>query len=462
MGTRMSSTTVVLVAIMATISAFLSVPAAAAPGDGITEYALPAGSGGLVAIVAGPDGNMWFTESGARREGLGPGETGAGKIGKITPTGTITEYPLSIPYTILGGITNGPDGNLWFTETFYPPFGGSPPALGGAIGRITPTGTVTEFPLPKGGASPRGITAGPDGHLWFTITGYGTTAIGRITTDGEITQFPAYPQDSPYGIAAGPDGNLWFAMYGKIGRITTDATITEFPLPSYEGPYGIAAGPDGNLWFTEDFRGRIGRITPTGVATQFSPLAVGYLAGIAAGPDGNVWFTAWGSGGRIGRITSTGTVTEFKLPTFDYLSSLGGIAAGPDGNMWFTAGNRIGRISPAATPLDRWTCPITVKLHKPAPSTVGKRILTDKISTGFYCLLPKPVVRCRALVGATVSKKALCETKITKRGSIRVNAKRHVTVRVTVTVRAKPKPKTKAWFPDTWKPGSWRKSWLLR
>jgi len=42
------------------------------------------------------------------------------------------------------GITVGPDGNLWFTEL-----------LVNRIGRITPTGTITKFPLPVG-ASPQG------------------------------------------------------------------------------------------------------------------------------------------------------------------------------------------------------------------------------------------------------------------------------------------------------------------
>lgn len=402
----------------------LSASAVAAQGDGITEYTLPTGIGSLVAIAAGPDGNMWFTESGAPgREGLGPGETGAAKIGTITPTGNISEYPLSTPYTTLGGITSGPDGNLWFTETFYPAIGGSPPPLGGAIGRISPTGTVTEFPLPKGGgSSPRAITVGPDGNLWFTTTGFTTTAIGRITPDGQITEYPAHPGYSPYG---------------------------------------IAAGHDGILWFTEDFRGRIGRITPAGDVTEYPALAVGYLGAIAAGLDGNLWFTAGGFGSRIARITPSGTTTEFKLPAFD-LSPPGGIAVGPDGYLWFTAGNKIGRVSPVGTPLTRWTCPINVTLHRPAPTTVGRRVLTDKISTDFYCLLPRPVVRCRPLAGGTATKTALCDTKITKRGKIRVNATRYEAVRVTVTVGAKPKPKTKAWFPGTWKRDTWRKSWLLR
>ncbi len=80
-------------------------------------------------------------------------------------------------------------------------------------------GTVTEFPVP--GGEPSFITAGPDGALWFTE---GTGNIGRITPSGSITEFPIPTASSmPVGITAGPDGNLWFAenSASKIGRITT-------------------------------------------------------------------------------------------------------------------------------------------------------------------------------------------------------------------------------------------------
>ncbi|MGH7266700.1 MAG: virginiamycin B lyase family protein, partial [Candidatus Rokuibacteriota bacterium] len=55
------------------------------------------------------------------------------------------------------GITAGPDGNLWFTE-----------AVANRIGRITPFGAITEFPVPTPGSTPVGITVGPDGNIWFT------------------------------------------------------------------------------------------------------------------------------------------------------------------------------------------------------------------------------------------------------------------------------------------------------
>jgi virginiamycin B lyase len=55
-------------------------------------------------ITSGPDHNLWFTEQ------------GQDKIGRITPTGTITEFPVT-PNSIPTVITSGPDGNLWFTAS---------------------------------------------------------------------------------------------------------------------------------------------------------------------------------------------------------------------------------------------------------------------------------------------------------------------------------------------------------
>jgi len=54
------------------------------------------------------------------------------------------------------------------------------------------------------------------------------------------------------GITAGPDGNLWFVecASNKFGKITTAGVVTEFPSPSACPAY-IVTGSDGNLWFTE-------------------------------------------------------------------------------------------------------------------------------------------------------------------------------------------------------------------
>jgi streptogramin lyase len=317
---------------------------------------------GIIAseITTGPDGNLWFTDAGE----TGPGAVGVGngRIGRITPSGTITEFSLPSTSNSPVAITAGPDGNLWFTASGV-----------GTIGRITPSGRVTQFPLPTGSGTPEAITAGPDGNLWFTGTEFAVGSngvslsgrIGRITPSGTITEFSLpSTSNSPVAITAGPDGNLWFTEsgVGMIGRITPTGTITEFPLPTANSnPFGITAGPDGNLWFTEADAGMIGRITPSGTISEFLIPAAGRTGPwvITAGSDGNLWFTEFDAD-KIGRITPSGSISEFPIPTAH--STPFGITAGPDGNLWFTVtegvfghsgisvgAKTIGRITPSGT-----------------------------------------------------------------------------------------------------------------
>lgn len=132
-----------------------------------TFYLLPSKSGSTDAITAGPDGAIWFTVD----------NTGnPGQIGRIGTDGTITEYALPNPnrdYIFLSGITAGPDGNLWFTYFDYN-------SHASKIGRITPSGTISLWPTPTAASFPTDIKAGPDGALWFTE--YAVGKIGRITT----------------------------------------------------------------------------------------------------------------------------------------------------------------------------------------------------------------------------------------------------------------------------------------
>jgi virginiamycin B lyase len=88
------------------------------------------------------------------------------------------------------------------------------------IGRITPAGAITEFPVPTPGSSPQDIVSGLDGILYFTE--YVGNNIGRVTASGIFTECAIPTVDShPGGITAGPDGNIWFteASGNKIGRI---------------------------------------------------------------------------------------------------------------------------------------------------------------------------------------------------------------------------------------------------
>jgi streptogramin lyase len=301
----------------------------------------------------------------------------------------ITEFTAGINgNSVPTGITAGPDGNLWFTEQSID-----------RIGRITPAGIVTEFGAGISGSSGlNSIAAGPDGNLWFTESG--GNRIGRITTFGGVTEFSTGITSGsvPEGIAAGPDGNLWFTESegNRIGRITPSGAVTEFSsgISSGSFPNGIAAGPDGNLWFTESEGNRIGRITPSGAVTEFS---TGITSGsdpngIAAGADGNLWFTEI-AGNRIGRISTAGSVTEFGLP-LDAVPTT--IVQASDGNLWFTEQtfHQIGQITGAGVvsqyPLlgSGYHSPLTITL---GPD--GNLWFTDAGSAAIgKAVLPKPVV----------------------------------------------------------------------
>ena len=77
----------------------------------------------------------------------------------------------------------------------------------------------------------------------------------------QFTEYPTSGFTGPFGITAGPDGAVWFAEnHGmSIGRITLSGSVTEYPTPTtFSYPMGIAAGPDGALWFTEYQVNKIG------------------------------------------------------------------------------------------------------------------------------------------------------------------------------------------------------------
>ena len=214
------------------------------PGD-------PAGAGFRPeGLVAGSDGALWFS---AVRT------VGDSAVGRVSTDGTASDYTTGLS---AGGkptaMTEGPDGNVWFADVY-------PHA---AIGRVTPTGTIAEFPT-SSGVGAYGVAAGPDGNVWFA----GGTKIGMVTPDGQMTTYgsnSSHPHDAE-AIAAGSDGAMWFvdqSTPAAIGRITMDGTITEFSTGlAPAGLTTIAQGADGNMWFAE--KSTIGRVTPSGQITEF-------------------------------------------------------------------------------------------------------------------------------------------------------------------------------------------------
>lgn len=217
---------------------------------------------------------------------------------------------VNVPTTGGGGLTLyadvalGPDGNLWTTNV-----------VSNSISRVAPTGGLaTTFVAPTAGL-PTGITAGPDGAMWFS---YGTaTKIGRIDMSGNFTEFNFTSGTGAYDIAAGPDGNLWFTEIGstKIGRMSTTGSVTEFDagVPTHF----IAAGPSGSnkMYFTgAPGSPKVGLISTGGAPSLVNaPAGVTGTFGITTSED-KVWFIeAVGATSKLAQLVGDTTIQETVL-----------------------------------------------------------------------------------------------------------------------------------------------------
>ena len=217
--------------------------------DAITEFAIPTASSGSQDITAGPDGNLWFTENAAN------------KVGMINPTThAITEFAIPTKNSGPWGITLG---------------AGRQPLVYRAM-ELQDRRDQPRRPTPS--PSSRSLRAlnrtrsqrGPNGNLWFGVWGF----IAEINpTTHVITQFATPSGNGAMGITAGPDGDIWFTEAyvvhpENIDRIDpTTGAVTEYPAlaPVFQA-LAITTGPDGNLWFTD----RWVLADPIGVATLSS------------------------------------------------------------------------------------------------------------------------------------------------------------------------------------------------
>jgi len=89
------------------------------------------------------------------------------------------------------------------------------------------TGQITEFSIPSEGSTPINIAVGPDRNIWYTKN----NTLGRVSPGGEITEFPIF--DGPartVGLSAGSDrqtperltDKLWFSdpLNNRIGYLS--------------------------------------------------------------------------------------------------------------------------------------------------------------------------------------------------------------------------------------------------
>jgi virginiamycin B lyase len=289
----------------------------------ITQFPVPTANSGPFGITGGPDGNVWFTEKAVP------------KLGKITPTGAVTEFPTggTAPYDIV----TGPDNNLWMTDQ-----GGNKLYKISNLGAATPTITAQAVVL----ASPTGLAVGPDNDLWVLQQ---AGSVQRVKLDG-TADGSAIPTGGTNlnSIAKNADGSLMWvtdlndgpAMNNGLIKVTTGATktATAVTIGANKGPRGVAVGPDGKMYFAESGGAgkKIGRVNADGSGFQETALLNGITdpEGTAFGRDGNLYVAVF-NGSQIAQVSQTLGLNQFSTG----ITTNAGpreIAKGADGNMWFT------------------------------------------------------------------------------------------------------------------------------
>jgi streptogramin lyase len=220
-------------------------------------------TGGLYApnrIVAGPpgDGGLWFTV------------TSINAIGHVTTGGIVTGWALGTG-TIYDGILLGKDGHLYVVDRDKNAIGQVTIAAGTVIGYSEVSIPVNPF---DGAANTllAGLAQTSDGQLWFTNRNcepstLGSIAINATFTSSKVNQFsPLKGCSGPHYMAVTPDGAAIFesmSQYPVIEEAIPNAvgaapTLADYafqaltPNTVFQATWDITIGPDGNVWSTID------------------------------------------------------------------------------------------------------------------------------------------------------------------------------------------------------------------
>ncbi|MBV9788191.1 MAG: lyase [Chloroflexi bacterium] len=264
----------------------------------IQEYPVPAGSRPHD-VAPAADGSVWYTAQ------------ATGKLGRLDPaTGAVDEIPLganSAPH----GVIVGPDGAPWITD------GGL-----NAIVRVDPqTDEVRVFPLPENARLANLNTAAFDrqGRLWFTgQSGW----YGRLDpASGALEVFAAPRGRGPYGITATPDGSIYYASLAgsHIARVDTEtgqATAIEPPTAG-QGARRVWSDSQGRVWVSEWNAGQVAVYDPAAAAWREWPLPGENPQAYAVYVDeeDDIWLSDFGANALVRFDPRQETFEAFPLPS---------------------------------------------------------------------------------------------------------------------------------------------------
>jgi virginiamycin B lyase len=268
----------------------------AEPTFEMATYPLPAGSRPHD-VAPATDGGVWYTAQ------------GSGELGWLDPaSGEVRAIKLgagSAPH----GVIVDEDGMPWITD------GGL-----NAIVRVEPeSSAVTLFPLPASAPNANLNTAAFDGDgvLWFTGQG---GFYGRLDpATGAIEVFPAPRGQGPYGITATPDGEIFFSSLagsylGAVDRSTGDVRVIDPPTAG-AGLRRAWADLTGRIWVSEWFAGQVGVYDPEMEEWREWPLPGDAPQAYAVFVDDTdaVWLTDFAANAIVRFDPTTESFTSFPL-----------------------------------------------------------------------------------------------------------------------------------------------------
>lgn len=188
-------------------------------------------------LTSGRDGYLWVAS--------------IGYIARMTTAGTF-KGAVATPHTadVADAIVAGRDGNIWFSEDAHNV---------ARIGRITPTGDLTEYVLPPG-SSPNALAAGPAG---IVFTGHPTSTLGLVSYAGKISAIDFKTNIDIKSIAYDSSGTLWYAGCDGVGRLTTSHSVRDYLVGGgCNGQAGVSIARGDTAWFS--VAGHIGYVDASG------------------------------------------------------------------------------------------------------------------------------------------------------------------------------------------------------
>jgi streptogramin lyase len=185
------------------------------------------------------------------------------------------------------------------------------------------------YTIPGSNVYPSWMTEGPDGNLWFSDEVGSSYQVVKMTTGGVFSQYVP-TQQSVGTLISGPNQLIWFGTAADgIATLSTSGAYSQVG-GTYSFGGRFAYGSDGNVWGAAG--AYVGKVTPTGVATYYSvPSGPADIEQIVPGLAGSLWFVEH-TGNRVGRITTAGVITEYTLPDLNSLPE--SLTLGSDGNIW--------------------------------------------------------------------------------------------------------------------------------